>query len=117
MVILNLYGIPFHAVVVFRPEHDFLFKSASSYCVVSLLTSIILLPIYGVLPPVVLTTFSLPLALSMSSTLDFVPPIVMEMHGNLSLNCSNNEGFLSVVKVTKSQRIFSIMPHLQKNTP
>ena len=32
MVILNLYGIPFHAVVVFRPEHDFLFKSASSYC-------------------------------------------------------------------------------------
>ena len=33
MVILNLYGIPFHAVVVFRPEHDFLFKSASSYCV------------------------------------------------------------------------------------
>ena len=23
---------PFHAVVVFRPEHDFLFKSASSYC-------------------------------------------------------------------------------------
>ena len=24
MVILNLYGIPFHAVVVFRPEHDFL---------------------------------------------------------------------------------------------
>ena len=33
MIILNLYGIPFHAVVVFRPEHDFLFKSASSYCV------------------------------------------------------------------------------------
>ena len=32
MVILNLYGIPFHAVVVFRPEHNFLFKSASSYC-------------------------------------------------------------------------------------
>ena len=74
---------------------DFLF--------VSLLTSIILLPTYGVLSPVVLTTFSLPLALSMFSTLDFVPPIVMEMHGNLSLNCSNNEGFLSVVKVVKSQ--------------
>lgn len=32
MVILNLYGVPFHAVVVFRPEHDFLFKSASTYC-------------------------------------------------------------------------------------
>ena len=32
MVILNLYGIPFHAVVVFRPEHDILFKSASTYC-------------------------------------------------------------------------------------
>ena len=32
MVILNLYGIAFHAVVVFRREHDFLFKSASSYC-------------------------------------------------------------------------------------
>ena len=28
MIILNLYGIPFHAVVVFRPVHDFLFKSA-----------------------------------------------------------------------------------------
>ena len=28
MVILNLY-----AVVVFRPEREFLFKSASSYCV------------------------------------------------------------------------------------
>ena len=32
MVILNLHGIPFHAVVVFSPEHDFLFKSASSDC-------------------------------------------------------------------------------------
>ena len=32
MVILNLYWIPFYAVVVFRPEHDFLFKSASTYC-------------------------------------------------------------------------------------
>ena len=32
MVILNLYGILFHAVVVFRPEHDFLFKSESTYC-------------------------------------------------------------------------------------
>ena len=32
MVILNLYGIPFHAVMVFRPELDFLFKSASTYC-------------------------------------------------------------------------------------
>ena len=31
MVILNLYVIPFHAVVVFRPEHDYLFKSASTY--------------------------------------------------------------------------------------
>ena len=39
MVILNLYGIPFHAVVVFRPEHDFLFKSASSYCAELLLLS------------------------------------------------------------------------------
>ena len=25
MVILNLYGIPFHAVVVFRSKHSFLF--------------------------------------------------------------------------------------------
>ena len=32
MVILSLYGIPFDAVVVFRLEHDFLFKSASTYC-------------------------------------------------------------------------------------
>ena len=32
MVILNLYGIPFHAVVVLGPEHDFLFKSTSTYC-------------------------------------------------------------------------------------
>ena len=30
--ILNLHGIPFHAVVVFEPEQDFLFKSASTYC-------------------------------------------------------------------------------------
>ena len=30
--ILNLYWIPFDAVVVFRPEHDFLFKSDSTYC-------------------------------------------------------------------------------------
>ena len=33
MVILNLYGIPFRAVVVLGPEHDFLFKSISTYCV------------------------------------------------------------------------------------
>ena len=33
MMILNLLGILFHAVVVFRPEHDFLFKSVSTYCV------------------------------------------------------------------------------------
>ena len=32
MVTLNLYGIPFHAVVVVSPEHDFLFKSDSTYC-------------------------------------------------------------------------------------
>ena len=32
MLILNLYGIPFHDVVFFRPEHDFLFKSDSTYC-------------------------------------------------------------------------------------
>ena len=32
MVILNLYGMPFHAVVVFRLEQDFLFKSTSTYC-------------------------------------------------------------------------------------
>ena len=31
--ILNfVYGLPFHAVVVFRPKIDFLFKSASTYC-------------------------------------------------------------------------------------
>ena len=28
----RLYGLPFHPVVVFRPEIDFLFKSASTYC-------------------------------------------------------------------------------------
>ena len=32
MVILNLYGIPFHAVVVLGPEHDFLLQSTSTYC-------------------------------------------------------------------------------------
>ena len=32
MVILNLYGISFHAVMVFRSEHDFVFKSASTHC-------------------------------------------------------------------------------------
>ena len=30
--ILDLYRILFHAVVVFGPEHYFLFKSASTYC-------------------------------------------------------------------------------------
>ena len=30
-VILNLYWIPFDAVVVFRPEYDFLFKFDSTY--------------------------------------------------------------------------------------
>ena len=32
MVVLKLFGIPIHAVVVFEPEHDILFKSASTYC-------------------------------------------------------------------------------------
>ena len=31
-VILSLYGITFHPAVVLGPEHDFLFKSASTYC-------------------------------------------------------------------------------------
>ena len=31
-MILNLYGITFHPAVVLGPEHDFLFKSASTYC-------------------------------------------------------------------------------------
>ena len=31
-VILDLYRILFHAVVIFGPAHDFLFKSASTYC-------------------------------------------------------------------------------------
>ena len=31
-MILNLFGITFHPVVVLGPEHDFLFKSASTYC-------------------------------------------------------------------------------------
>ena len=33
MVILNLQGITFHPVVVLGTEHDFLFKSTSTYCV------------------------------------------------------------------------------------
>ena len=32
MMILNLHGILFHAVVFFKPEHDLLFKPASTYC-------------------------------------------------------------------------------------
>ena len=33
VIILDyVYGLPFHAVVVFRPKIDFLFKSASTYC-------------------------------------------------------------------------------------
>ena len=32
MVILNQYGMPFHAVMVLGLEQDFLFKSASTYC-------------------------------------------------------------------------------------
>ena len=32
MMILNLHGILFHAVVVFGSEHDLLLKSASTYC-------------------------------------------------------------------------------------
>ena len=31
-MILNLYGITFHPAVVLGPEHDFLFKSALTYC-------------------------------------------------------------------------------------
>ena len=31
-MILNLCRITFHPVVVLGPEHDFLFKSASTYC-------------------------------------------------------------------------------------
>ena len=31
-VILDLYWILFLAVVIFGPEHDFLFKSVSTYC-------------------------------------------------------------------------------------
>ena len=41
---MNLYGIPYHAVVVFRTEHDFLFKSGSSYCVQDLTDAVIPLP-------------------------------------------------------------------------
>ena len=33
-VILDLYGVPFHAMVVVGSEHDFSIKSASAYCVV-----------------------------------------------------------------------------------
>ena len=32
----------FHAVVVFGPEHDFLFKSASTYCVTMIFVSLLL---------------------------------------------------------------------------
>ena len=32
-VILDLYGVPFHAMVVVGSEHDFSIKSASAYCV------------------------------------------------------------------------------------
>ena len=33
VVILDyVYGLPFHAVMVFRTKIDFLFKSASTYC-------------------------------------------------------------------------------------
>ena len=31
-VILDLYRRLFHAVVIYGPEHDFLFKSASTFC-------------------------------------------------------------------------------------
>ena len=31
-VILDLYGVPFHAMVVVGSEHDFSIKSASAYC-------------------------------------------------------------------------------------
>ena len=31
-IILNLYWILFDGVVVFRPEHDILFKADSTYC-------------------------------------------------------------------------------------
>ena len=31
-VILNPIGIPFYYLRVFKPEHDFLFKSSSTYC-------------------------------------------------------------------------------------
>ena len=35
-VILNLYGMTFYPVVVLGLEHDFLFKSAATYCAVSI---------------------------------------------------------------------------------
>ena len=35
-MILNLCGITFNPAVVLGPEHDFLFKSASTYCVIRL---------------------------------------------------------------------------------
>ena len=31
-MILNLYRVPFHGVMVFGPEHDFLLNSALTYC-------------------------------------------------------------------------------------
>ena len=39
MVILNLLGITFHPVVVLGPEHDFLFKSTSTCCLIDILLS------------------------------------------------------------------------------
>ena len=39
-VILDLYGVPFHAMVVVGSEHDFSIKSASAYCVVLILENI-----------------------------------------------------------------------------
>ena len=41
MVILDLHRILFHAVVIFGPEHDFLFKSASTYCACTFILSYI----------------------------------------------------------------------------
>ena len=46
-VILDLYGVPFHAMVVVGSEHDFSIKSASAYCEVKEQEGQDLLSIFG----------------------------------------------------------------------
>ena len=84
MVILNLYRITFHAVVVLVPEHDFLFTSTSTYCVL-IMRNITLYSVDTHLPTLLCFNF-------------FVRNFVIETNGSRILEkfCRNSEAIWSL---------------------